>query len=221
MKFILGFVLVISAFTFAFGQNEQSPIVEKDFAYKDWTFKNLNGSGETNLREFAKGKKLVLVVYWAPWCHNWAHDVAFVEDLNARYGKDGLGVIGVGEYDSLDKMKRHYEQNKLTFPSVYESTASAERVKTTHYAQRTAAGDTRGWGSPWYVFLEPAKMAAAGEVIENKPFVVNGELIRPDAEKFIREKLGLPATGGAAVASAKNEIEVCQPEAKTPPLKKP
>jgi thiol-disulfide isomerase/thioredoxin len=221
MQFFISFVFLISAFTVALGQNEQSPMVEKDFGYKDWTFKNLNGGGETNLRSFVKGKKLVMVVYWAPWCHNWAHDAAFVEELNAKYAKNGLAVIGVGEYDTLDKMKENYEQNKLTFPSVYESAASSERLSTTHYVQRTAAGDTRKWGSPWYVFLEPSKMEASGEVLESKPFVVNGELIRPDAEKFIRASLGLPASGGSAVASAKNAIEVCPPEAKQPPLRKP
>jgi hypothetical protein len=221
MKLFISFIFVISAFTLAFGQNEQSPLAEKEIGYKDWTYKNLSGGGETNLRSFAKGKKLVMVVYWAPWCHNWAHDNAFVEEMYAKYGKDGLGVIGVGEYDTVDKMKANYEQNKLTFPSVYESANSSERVNTTHYALRTAAGDTRKWGSPWYVFLEPSKIQASGDVIQSKPFVVNGELIRPDAEKFIREKLGLPAANGAAVAAAGKGVEVCQPDAKTPALKGP
>jgi hypothetical protein len=213
MRFIFAFIFIISAFAFAFGQNEQSPIVEKEFGYKDWTYKNLKGDGETNLRQFAKGKKLVMVVYWAPWCPNWKHDVGFVQDLNSKYAKDGLAIIGVGEYDSMDKMKQSYDQNKLTFPSVYESTASSERLNTVHYAQRTAAGDTRKWGSPWYVFLEPSKLQS-GDVLASKVSVVNGELIRPDAERFIREKLGLSGSG-AAVSAKSNEIEVCEPAKQT------
>jgi peroxiredoxin len=220
MKFIFAFIFIISGLTFAFAQNEQSPIVEKEIGYKDWTYKNLNGGGETNLRQFSKSKKLVLVVYWAPWCPNWKHDAAFVEQMHEKYAKDGLAVIGVGEYDTVDKMKQNYEQNKLTFPSVYESAASSERVNTVHYAMRTASGDTRKWGSPWYVFLEPSKLQANGEVLAGKVSVVNGELIRPDAEKFIREKLGLGA--GSAAASAKSkELEICEPAAKTPALVKP
>lgn len=211
MKLILAFIFLISGFAFAFGQNEQAPIVEKEIGYKDWTYKNLKGGGETNLRQFARGKKLVMVVYWAPWCPNWRHDVAFVQEMHGKYAKDGLAVIGVGEYDPVDRMKQSYEQSKLTFPSVYESAASSERLTTVHYAQRTAAGDTRKWGSPWYVFLEPSKLSSEGEVLASKVAVGNGELIRPEAEKFIREKLGL----GGAVATAKKagEIEVCEPSA--------
>ena len=220
MKFIFAFVSIISTFAFAFGQNEQTLIAEKEFGYKDWTYKNLNGGGETNLREFSKGKKLVMVVYWAPWCPNWKHDVALVQELHQKYAKDGLAVIGVGEYDTVDKMKQSYDQNKLTFPSVYESTALTDRLTNVHYAQRTAAGDTRKWGSPWYVFLEPPKLQTGGDVLATKVNVVNGELIRQDAEKFIREKLGLGSDGSVAKAGP-NEIEICEPEPKTPALVKP
>ncbi len=160
------------------------------------------------------------MVYWAPWCPNWKHDLAFVQELHAKYAKDGLAVIGVGEYDPPDKMKQHMDQYKLTFPSVYESTALADRLKTVHYEQRSAAADTRKWGSPWYVFLEPSKLPANGEVLANKVSVVNGELIKPDAEKFIREKLGLAAVGGSVVLGKSREIEVCDP-AKQAGLVKP
>lgn len=220
MKFLAALFIAFSGFTLALAQNEQSPIVEKEIGYKDWTFKNLKSDGETNLRQFAKGKKLVMVVYWAPWCPNWKHDVAFVQELHTKYAKDGLAVIGVGEYDTVDKMKENYDQNKLTFPVVYESSASSERTNTTHYNQRFAAGDTRKWGSPWYVFLDPAKLNASGEALAGKVSVVNGELIRPEAEKFIREKLGLAA--GASVAAAKSkEVEVCDPESSKTALVKP
>jgi thiol-disulfide isomerase/thioredoxin len=192
MRLVFVFIVIVSALTFAFGQNERAPIVEREFGYKDWTLKNLKSDGETNLRQFAKGKKLVMVVYWAPWCPNWKHDLAFVEELHSKYSSNGLAVIGVGEYDTVEKMRQHLDQYKLTFPSVYESTALSERVNNTHFAQRSAAGDSRRWGSPWYVFLEPAKFAKDGDVLSTKQSVVNGELIRPEAERFIREKLGLP-----------------------------
>jgi hypothetical protein len=40
---------------------------------------------ETNLRKFTAGKKLVMVVYFAPWCPNWKHDAKFVESMYEKY----------------------------------------------------------------------------------------------------------------------------------------
>jgi len=94
----------------------------------------------------------------------------------------------VGEYDSTGKMKDFTDQYKITFPSVYESENSGARLTTVHYAQRTEAGDTRKWGSPWYVFLDPAALEQTGE-LTRKTTVVNGELIKQDAEKYIQQKL--------------------------------
>lgn len=202
------FICIFSALSFA--QNEQSPIVEKQFDYKDWSYKNLNAEGETRLRDFVKGKKLVMVVYWAAWCPNWKHDVAFVQQLHEKYAKDGLAIIGVGEYDTVEKMKYSYASNKLTFPSVYESTSTSQRLDTEHYQQRAAAGDKRKWGSPWYVYLTPDNIEASGDVISKKANVVNGELIRDEAEKFIRTKLGLDGNAEKAEKTT-SAIEVCDP----------
>lgn len=199
LKAIFLLLLVTGA---VFAQNEQSPIVEKEFSYKNWKYKNVPGDGKTDLREFAKGKKLVVVVYWAPWCGNWKHDVEFVQQLNEKYKSSGLGIIGVSNYDSVGRMKNHIEFYKLTFPNVYDTDSSMKRLESEHYANRTAAGDKRKWGTPWYVFLEPGDIAADGDLIATKMKVVNGELIKPDAEKFIRGKLGLPEIETAAVKTA-------------------
>lgn len=221
MKFIIATLLLTFFAAFAFAQNEQSPVAEKNFAYKDWTYRNVRGGGETNLRNFAKGRKLVMVVYWAPWCPNWKHDVAFVQGLHEKYKDQGLAVIGVGEYDSVGKMKDHIDQYKLTFPNVYESDKTAARLTTVHYAQRTEAGDTRKWGSPWYVLLDPAKLEAGGENLTQRTTVVNGELIKQDAEKFIRERLGIAS--GVSKASILRPVEeaACDPDKSSSALAKP
>lgn len=192
MKSIFVVALLVLNFMPISGQNEQSPITEKTFDYKDWTYRNVRNDGSTNLREFTKGKKLLLVVYFAPWCPNWKHDAAFVQSLYEKYKPNGLEIIAVGEYDPVAAMKANLDSYKITFPSVYESDNSSLREKTAHFSQRQAAGDTRKWGSPWYLFLEPGLFEKSGDVLAKKVNVVNGELIRNDAEKFIRVKLGLP-----------------------------
>jgi thiol-disulfide isomerase/thioredoxin len=215
---ILAILLV--SFVFASAQNEQAPIQEKEFNYKNWTYKGIRDGKEVNLREFTAGKKLVLVVYFAPWCHNWKHEAPFVQKMYDKYKASGLDVIAVGEYGSMDEMKNHLDFYKFTFPAVYESLASDAREKTLHFGYRKETGDTRKWGSPWNIFLEPENLKNDGEVLTQKAFIANGELIEAEAEKFIREKLGLPAIEAKAV-SAKKEIEACEPEKKTVEFKKP
>ena len=219
MRYISALILTLVFSGLATAQNEQSPIAERPIAYKDWTLKNVKGGGETNLRSFAQGKKLVMVVYWAPWCPNWRHDLAFVQNLHDKYAAAGLAVIGVGEYDPVEKMKAHLDQFKLTFPSVYESDSQAARLTSNHYLLRTEVGDKRKWGTPWYVLLDPATLKQSGDVLTEKTTLVNGELIKPDAEKYIREKLGLegPAT---ALVDRKKPIEACEADKKIASLKK-
>ena len=50
-------------------------------------------------------------------------------------------------------------------------------------------GDTRNWGSPWNIFLEPATLAKTGDVLTEKAWVVNGELIEDEVDKFIARPL--------------------------------
>jgi thiol-disulfide isomerase/thioredoxin len=211
MKFIFALVFAVAGFGAALGQNEQSPIVEKALTYNNWTYKSVTTGVDTNLRDLAKGKKLMMVVYYAPWCGNWRHDAPMLQRLYDKYKSAGLGIVGVGEYDPVASMKNNLEFMKLTFPAVYESELRTDKQKTMHYGYRTATGDTRSWGSPWYIFLEPEKFDKNGEILTTKANVVNGELIEAEGEKLIREKLGLPPEK-AVSASASKTGEVCDPD---------
>lgn len=220
MKMLLAFALMLIGLTAVFAQNEQAPLQEKEIKYKDWTYKSVRDDKQINLRDFAKDKKLVLVVYFAPWCHNWRHEAPFVQRLYEKYKANGLDVIGVGEYDTVAAMKYNLAEKNITFSVVYESESKAARQKTLHYDYRQSAGDTRGWGSPWNIFLEPSKLTKKGDVLTEKIFVVNGELIETDVEKFVREKLGLPAEEVKATLKD-NAVEACEPDKKTETFKKP
>jgi len=220
MKFIFAAVFILCGLVFAFGQNEQAPIVEKDIEYKDWVYKNVQTGADMNLRKFTLGKKLVMVVYFAPWCGNWKHDLPFVQSMYEKYKINGFDVIAVGEYDPVDSMKAHIAQYKLAFPVVWESDARTAKQTTSHYEYRKSVGDTRNWGWPWYVFLEVSKLQPNGPVIAKRAPIVNGELIQPDAEKFIREKLGLRASSDLS-ASSGNATEVCDPAKPSTSLVKP
>jgi thiol-disulfide isomerase/thioredoxin len=172
--------------------HEWAPLLEQKLDYRDWTFKSLKDDSPLSLRGLAKGKKLVLVVYFAPWCANWRAEAPTVWRLYDKYKAEGFGVVAVSEYASAEDARKYFEgQGGAPFPVVVESDSTDAREQTTHFGYRKAVGDGRRWGSPFNVFLEPARLRASGEVLTEKAFVVGGELIEKDVEAFVRERLGL------------------------------
>jgi peroxiredoxin len=222
MKVLAAFIFTLLTWAFVNAQNEQAPVVDREFEYKSWTYQDVRSSEKIDLRDAVKGKKLVMVVYFAAWCPNWKHEAPFAQAMYEKYRSDGLGVIGVSEYETLDATKNGLDSLKVTFPVVYESQARDAKKTTLHYQYRTAVGDTRSWGSPWNIFILPQNVEIRGDVLTRKAPVVNGELIETDVERFIREKLGL---GGVdkmtGVSEKKNTDEPCDPEKPSTSLKKP
>jgi thiol-disulfide isomerase/thioredoxin len=103
MKTLLALAIMLFGLTLASAQTEQAPILEKEIKYKDWTYKSVRDDKTINLREFAGNKKLVMVVYFAPWCPNWKHEAPFAQKLYEKYKASGFDVIGVGEYDTVQR----------------------------------------------------------------------------------------------------------------------
>lgn len=222
MKTLFATAVILFAFSLAAAQDEQSPIVEKEIGYKNWTLKDVRTGADTSLRDLTAGKKLVVVVYFAPWCPNWKFDEPFLQRLYEKYKADGLEIVGVSEYGTVDAVNANLSMNKITFPVVSESVDRADKWKTLHYTYRKITGDGRNWGSPWYIMLEPAKLMPSGDLLLKKTHVINGEMIQTEGEKFIREKLGLPAIELKAAIAKDGKVEVCDPaKPSASPLKKP
>lgn len=220
-KTFLAFCVALVSVVVASAQNEQAPIVEKEIAYKNWTYKSVRTGEDVTLSDLARGKKLVIVVYFAPWCGNWRHDAPMLERLYQQYKPFGFEIIAVGEYDPVSFMKTNLSNLKVTFPAVYESESRDDREKTKHFDYRRSTGDNRKWGSPWYIFLTPAAFEKKGDALVKKTHVINGEMIEAEGERFIREKLELPKEE-AKPAVAEKSIEVCDPaKSATPTLIKP
>ena len=211
MKFI---VILLTAIAFAPGAlaqdgHEYSPIVEKTVNYKNWTLNDLKDNKPVELRSLIKGKKLVMIVYFAPWCGNWRHEAPVAARLYEKYKAQGFEVIGVSEYGTRDSVTAFFGPNGPPYPVVSESESRDDREKTPHYGYRQLTGDTRRWGSPWNIFLTPATLAKTGDVLTEKAWIVNGELIEAEADKFIADRLSAKTAA----------IEPCadEPKAKTNP----
>jgi len=183
-------------------QHEYSPLEEKTVNYKNWTLKDIKDDKPVDLRSLVEGKKLVMVVYFAPWCGNWRFEAPVAAKLYEKYKDQGFQVIAVSEYASRDDVRTFFGPTGPPYPVVTESETREDRDKTAHYGYRQITGDKRKWGSPWNIFLEPASLTKEGDVLTEKAWVVNGELIEADVEKFIDERL-VPKTA-AAIEPCKN-----------------
>ena len=191
---ILALVLLTSTARAQSG-HEYSPLVEKTLNYKNWTLPSLTTDKPEDLRKLMTGKKLVMIVYFAPWCGNWKHEAPIAAKLYEKYKAQGFQVIGVSEYASRDEVRSYFGKDGPPYPVVTESESKEDKKKTSHYGYRQLTGDTRNWGSPWNIFLEPDKVNANGEVLAEKAWVVNGELIEDEVDKFIASKVGAASAG--------------------------
>ena len=190
---ILSILLTVTAISYAQNGHEYSPLVEKTVNYKNWTLNDLANNKPTALRSLMAGKKLVMVLYFAPWCPNWKNEAPVAAGLYDKYKSQGFEIIGVSEYGTRDDVKNFFGANGPPYPVVTESESRDDRDKTTHFGYRQLTGDTRHWGSPWNIFLDPAKCNSTGDVLTEKAFVVNGELIEADVDKFIHDRLAANA----------------------------
>ncbi|HEY6805108.1 MAG TPA: TlpA disulfide reductase family protein [Pyrinomonadaceae bacterium] len=182
--------------------HEYSPLVEKTINYKTWALPDLKTDKPDDLRELIAGKKLVMIVYFAPWCGNWRNEAPIAAKLYEKYKGQGFQVIGISEYGSRDDVKAYFGEAGAPYPIVTESESRDDKQKTPHYGYRQLTGDSRNWGSPWNIFLEPSKLNASGDVLTEKAWVVNGELIEDEVDKFIESKLSLKTA--TAIEPCKN-----------------
>lgn len=195
-------LLLLPAIANAQQAHEYSPLVEKTVNYKNWTLPNIKTGELENLRKLMEGKKLVMIIYFAPWCGNWKHEAPVAAKLYEKYKDKGFQVIGVGEYASPVDVSNFFGADGPPYPVVTESESRQDKQNTPHYEYRQLTGDTRNWGSPWNIFLEPEKVNAKGDVLLEKAWVVNGELIEEEVDKFIASKVG--GTTTSIVQPAKN-----------------
>ena len=188
-------VLLLPAVASAQLAHEYSPLVETTVKYKNWTLPNLKTDEPENLRKLMEGKKLVMIVYFAPWCGNWRNEAPIAAKLYEKYKNQGFQVIGVSEYASRADVRSFFGPDGPPYPVVTESESRQDKQNTPHYDYRQLTGDKRNWGSPWNIFLEPDKVQPTGDLLVEKAWVVNGELIEEEVDKFIASKVATVAAG--------------------------
>ena len=126
---------------------EPAPIVERKLDFYDINFKTADG-GPFNLRDYASGKRMVIVSFVAGWCANSNRNGHVLKRLYDKYHERGLGALVVTEYSDRDEVQIHINRIGIDYPVVTETTSRDDRKDSQHYKYRRAVGDKRKWGTP-------------------------------------------------------------------------
>jgi peroxiredoxin len=79
----------------------------------DFTLKDMNDA-PVKLADF-KGKVIVLD-FWATWCGPCKLEIPGFVELQHKYGKEGLQVIGVSVDDKLEQLKPFVDEFRMDYP---------------------------------------------------------------------------------------------------------
>ncbi len=191
--FCLSFVIAVALSATAFAQHDKGhhyvPMREVEMEIKDFSFATLDGK-TINLREAVKDKKLVLVHYFAAWCHNSNFDVKTMKELYEKYKDQGFLVIGVCEYSNEAELRGFIERHQPDYPICVEGDGKTKnRTGTTHYTYRSKLDDNRHWGTPLNVLISGEDIQKKGDVIAKRVRIAPGEVIKSEFEELIQEKL--------------------------------
>ncbi len=189
------FVVLIGLSLTAAAQDDHGhyyvPLRDVEMEIKDFNFATPDGKS-INLREAVKGEKLVLIHYFAAWCHNSNFDVKTMKELYEKYKDQGLLVIGVCEYSNELELRGFIERHQPEYPICIEGDGKMkDRTGTTHYAYRNKVEDNRHWGTPLNVLIAAEDIQKKGDIIAKHVRIAPGEVIKSEFEELIEQKLKL------------------------------
>jgi peroxiredoxin len=82
-----------------------------------WTLKDVNGNPISS--DQFKGK-IVVLDFWATWCPPCRAEIPGYTELQRKYGKDGLAIVGVSvdEASTINTVKEFIQKNGMNYPVV-------------------------------------------------------------------------------------------------------
>ncbi len=107
----------------------------------DFTLQKLGG-GTISLSEF-RGKKPVVVDFWASWCPNCRRDMPHLNSFYEKY-KDKVEVIGINLRESESTVGNFIGSNGITFPIAFDPRGQASNAFGIQYTNTHFLIDING-----------------------------------------------------------------------------
>ena len=116
------------------------PSVEAPAATTDFALRDL--AGKTHSLASWRGK-VVLLNFWATWCPPCRREIPLFIDLQRRYEKQGLQIVGIS-VDSPEAVARYWQEMRINYPLLI--------ADETTYKLMAAYGNPQG-GLPYSVLI--------------------------------------------------------------------
>jgi peroxiredoxin len=114
MGFYEEYEAVYQNFSWEIRNSEEGKIMAEQLKYfkqsmvgsiaPEFTVKDLNGK-QLSLSDF-RGKKYVLIDFWASWCAPCREEIPYIKDLYNKYDKAGFEIINASRDEDLEDWKR-------------------------------------------------------------------------------------------------------------------
>ncbi len=70
--------------------------------------------------------KVVLLDFWATWCDSCREETPYFVELQNKYARDGLQIIGVSMDDGPEPVRTFYQRFKINYPVVMGNAKTGE-----------------------------------------------------------------------------------------------
>ncbi len=64
--------------------------------------------------------KAVVIHYWATWCGPCRQDISVLKDMQAKYGKENVAILGVNVDNAAEDFQAYLAQNSIPWPQIHE-----------------------------------------------------------------------------------------------------
>jgi peroxiredoxin len=84
-----------------------------------FSLQNLEGKA-VSLEDILKGKKAVLLNFWATWCPSCRREIPQLIALEKEYASKGLAIVGIDVGESPEKVTAYRQNKGVTYPLIMD-----------------------------------------------------------------------------------------------------